>query len=282
MNLELARTFLEIAACGSFARAAARLNVAQTTVSARIRLLEAELGGPLFVRNRSGAALTEAGRQFVRHATILMQLWERARHEVSAPEGTRGVVGVGAEPSLWKPFLLRWLVAMQSQAGDLAVRCRVDLAENLLGQVRTGVLDVAVTYAPQLLPGLKVELLFEEHLVLVRTPGAPDDDAHFVYVDWGKEFATQHDAAFPHRANPRLLVGLGPLALDYMLEAGGVGYFRLGAAKPHLDEGTLERVEGAPDFVYPAYAVYAEATLSEGTIVAVEQLRRAAAEISRS
>jgi hypothetical protein len=46
MNIELAKTFLEIVATGSFIRASERLNVGQTTVSARIRLLEQELGRP--------------------------------------------------------------------------------------------------------------------------------------------------------------------------------------------------------------------------------------------
>ena len=50
MDIELARTFIEIVSTGSFIRASERLNVAQTTVSARIRSLEQQLGRPLFIR----------------------------------------------------------------------------------------------------------------------------------------------------------------------------------------------------------------------------------------
>ncbi|WP_244493967.1 helix-turn-helix domain-containing protein [Mesorhizobium sp. Root172] len=63
MDVELARSFLEIVSSGSFIRASRRLNVAQTTVSARIRSLEQQLGRPLFVRNKGGASLTPAGEQ---------------------------------------------------------------------------------------------------------------------------------------------------------------------------------------------------------------------------
>lgn len=280
MNLELARTFLEIATCGSFARAAERLNVAHTTVSARVRLLEEHLGGALFVRSKSGAALTSAGRQFLRHATILVQLWERARHEVAAPDGTDGVVAVGAELSLWNPLLLQWLTSMRRNAAALAVRCRVDLPESLLGQVLTGVLDIAVTYVPQHRPGLRIEPLIEEHLVLVQTPGTSGDDADYIYVDWGPQFSARHDAAFPYRSNPRLLVGLGPLALDYMLQNGGMGYFRLGTVRGHLASDRLERVKNAPEFVYPAYAIYVEGAQSEGLATALRELRSTAAEPS--
>ena len=67
MDIELARTFLEIVSTGSFIKAADRLHVAQTTVSARVRLLEQQLGRPLFVRNKAGASLTPAGEQFLRY-----------------------------------------------------------------------------------------------------------------------------------------------------------------------------------------------------------------------
>ena len=60
MDIDRARTFLEIVHTGSFLKAADRLHVTQTTVSARIRTLEEELGRRLFDRNRNGATLTAA------------------------------------------------------------------------------------------------------------------------------------------------------------------------------------------------------------------------------
>ena len=58
MDIDQARTFLAIAAHGSFLGAAKRLYVTQSTVSARVQTLETELKARLFVRNRSGATLT--------------------------------------------------------------------------------------------------------------------------------------------------------------------------------------------------------------------------------
>ena len=113
MDTELARTFLAVVAAGSFVRAAERLNLSQTAVSARVRSLEEQLRRPLFVRNKTGASLTPAGEQFLRHAPALVQLWERARHAVAVPPGRRAVLAVGAELSLWDPLLLRWLLWMR-------------------------------------------------------------------------------------------------------------------------------------------------------------------------
>ena len=71
MDIELARTFLEIVKTRSFVRAAEQLNLSQTAVSARIRALEEQLGRPLFTRNKNGASLTPAGEQFLRYAPMV-------------------------------------------------------------------------------------------------------------------------------------------------------------------------------------------------------------------
>jgi DNA-binding transcriptional LysR family regulator len=259
MDIALARTFLEIVASGSFVRAAERLHVTQTAVSVRVQSLEELLGRKLFVRNKSGATLTPAGEQFLRYAPILVQVWERARHQVAIPPGVRAVVAVAGELALWNPFLLDWLVWMRRSAPQLAVRTQVGLAEALMTQIAEGVIDIAVLYAPQHRPGLKIEKLMEEKLVLVSTPPRKGKHAaDYVYVDWGPEFAAHHNLSFPDLANPGTYVGLGPLGLQFILKAGGSGYFRLNAARPYLRTGRLRLVRGAPEFMYPVYAVYSE------------------------
>ena len=68
MDIDLARTFLAVVDSGSFVEAANRVNVTQSTVSARIRSLEELIGKSLFERSKAGAALTPSGYQFQRHA----------------------------------------------------------------------------------------------------------------------------------------------------------------------------------------------------------------------
>lgn len=262
MDIDRARTFLEIIHCGSFQGAADRLNVTQTTVSARIRTLEAEVGRPLFVRNRTGAKLTPAGREFERYAQSMVQIWERARHQLAVPEGKTGVVALGGELSLWNPLLLDWLVWMRKTWRQTGIRAHVGMPDQLIEQLRTGVLDIAVLYAPRLLLGFTVRLLQEEQLVMVRSTagGVEDGDPpDYVHVDWGPQFASGSGQPADAHGEPGLMVGLGPLGLSYILRTGGSGYFRRGAALPHIESGELELVEGAPEFTYPVYAVYADA-----------------------
>jgi DNA-binding transcriptional LysR family regulator len=279
MDINLARTFLEIVASGSFVRAAASLHVTQTAVSARVKALEELLGRKVFVRNKAGASLTPAGEQFLRHATTLVQVWERARQQVAVPPGRRAVVTVGCETSLWEPLLLDWLLWMRGAAPQLALRTRVGLAPELLNQVAEGSLDVAVVYAPRQQPGLRVELLIEEKLVLVTTAadGRVPKLADYVYVDWGPEFAAQHSLAYPQLSNPVVSASLGPLGREYLLAAGGSGYFRFDVVRQHLASGRLHRVRGAPEFLYPAYAVYAAGAEAQALAPALAGLRHVAA-----
>lgn len=258
MDIVAARTFLEIVKTGSFVRAAANLNITQTAVSARVRVLEEQLDRQLFTRNKAGAKLTPAGDQFLRYATTLVQVWERARHDVAMPVGRENVVTIGGEHSLWNPLLLNWLIWMRSECPEVAIRAQIDVPERLIDQVQEGVVDLAVLYAPPHRTGIVAELLLDEALVAVTTdPGrhetSPEDH---VFVDWGVEFRANHHTAFPNAPSPVLSVNHGPLALDYILAVGGSGYFRMEAARPHLEAGRLHLVPGKPRFSYSIYAVY--------------------------
>jgi hypothetical protein len=73
-----------------------------------------------------------------------------------------------------------------------------------------------------------------------RTARLPRPDI-YIYLDWGSEFALQHGMAFADLSNSGVTVGLGPLGLDYLLAAGGAGYFRLDVLRPRLASGRLYR-----------------------------------------
>lgn len=257
MDIELARTFLEIVSTGSFIRAADQLNVGQTTVSARIRTLEQLLGRPLFVRNKGGATLTPAGEQFLRYAPTFVQLWQRTRQQVAVPPGHSAVLTVASEVSLWQPLLLDWVIWMRRSLPDIAVRAHVDVPADLINQVASGLIDAAIMYAPQHRPGLIIDLLMEEELVLVATDSENDgiDDANYINVDWGPDFALHHGVSFPEVA-PALFSNLGPLALTYLLAEGGSAYLRKSAAQPYIATGQFHLVPGSPQFSYPVYVVY--------------------------
>ena len=280
MDIEIARTFLAITSAGSFARAAEGLHVTQTTVTARIKSLEEQLGRSLFIRNKAGARLTPAGREFIKYATSLVQIWERARQQVAIPPGRRAIASVGGELSLWTPLLLNWLLCMRKEHPDIALRTHVDLPERLLDKVQTGILDIALIYEPRKRPGVRIELLLEERLIAVSTdPGTTEiGNSGYVYVDWGQQFSTHYDHAFPHLRDTDMHIGLGPLALRYVLAMGGSGYFRARAVKPYLEEGRLHRVTDTPEFAYSVYLAISEHADADVTGVIQDTLVKASSD----
>lgn len=279
MDVNAARTFLEVVKTGSFVGAAANLNLTQTAVSARIRVLEDQLDCPMFIRNKSGAKLTPAGEQFLRFATTLVQVWDRARQAVALPPGRETVVTLGAELSLWTPLLHHWLLWMRRECPEFAVSALIDTSDQLMDRVQDGSLDVALLYAAPSRPGVVAELLFEEKLVLVQATAADraltaEDHVH---IDWGPQFAASYQAAFPDRPSAVMSISYGPLALDYILAVGGSGYFRQGFIRSHLEEGRLALVPGSPEFSYSAYVVHS-ASADPGTMARVRAgLKTAAA-----
>lgn len=281
MDTELARTFLAVIAGGSFVAAAERLHVTQSTVSVRIQRLEETLGAELFARNKAGTTLTPAGRQFRRHALLLTRTVEQARQEIGIVSGFSATLTVGGRIGLWEDLLLRWLPIFAQLAPDVAVRALIGFEGDLMEALIDGRADIGVMYTPQARPGLTIELLLEERLVMVSTrvnpPAEPDRD--YVYVDWGPEFFGQHTLAFPNFGGAALTVNIGWLALERILKFGGSGYFPARMLREHEVAGRLHRIPGAPEFRLPAYLCFPAQVEDCGPLaLALDTIRRVAAE----
>lgn len=259
MNLDHIWTFLEVADTGSFNRAARNLNVTQSTVSARIKSLEENFGHALLTRGHAGCELTAAGHQLRQYAVGIQRLWQKSHQAVTLRPGFRSVLAIGAQVSLWERLVLDWIAWMREKVPDVALRVEADYSSSQMRQLADGLLDIGVMYQPRHTPGLVVEKLLEENLVLVATddrevsPGWIED---YVFVDWGDVFLTEHAEAFPQMETAAVAVGLGALGLQYILKYGGSGYFPLRVVQPLIDEGRLYRLAGAPMVRRPAYVVY--------------------------
>jgi LysR family transcriptional regulator, flagellar master operon regulator len=274
MDIDQARTFLAIAAHGSFLEAARRIHVTQSTVSARIRNLESELGVRLFARNRSGATLTAAGRRFLPHAKTLVLTVEQARHDVGLASRYRGTLRVGGRIALWEAFLPAWVGWMRRTTPDVSIRSEIGFEEDLMRRLVEGTLDIGIMYTPSHLPGLIVEHLFDETLVLVSTDSDrrwPGDD--YVYVEWGPGFYARHRESYPDLAQPPQVVNIGWLGVQLILANGGACFLPMRMARPLIASGKLHEVMSAPQFPLPAYMVFPRESESDLLQQAVEGLR---------
>lgn len=268
MDIELAKTFLDIVRSGSLIATAERLHVTQTAVTARVKSLESQLGCQLLVRNRAGASLTPEGERFVSYASQIVQLWENAKYDVPLPEAKTDTVAIGGEMALWSPLLLNWIADLRTSFESLAIHVETGMASSLIDRVHNGVLDIAVVYRPEYLPGLKIEQLLEEKLVMVSAV-SPEP---YIYVDWGPAYEKQHDAVFPGKRRAGLSIDFGLLALEYLLQNSGTGYFRARVVQRYIEEKKLFPVPNAPEFTYPIFAIYRDSDKAETVRLAIQSL----------
>lgn len=278
MDIDQARTFLAITTRGSFLEAGRHLHLTQSTVSARIARLEEELGARLFKRDRSGASLTPAGHRFLDYAKRLVLTADQARDEVGLPERYRASIRIGGRIALWEGFLPRWVGWMRERATDVVIRSEIGFEEDLMRRVIEGTLEIGLMYTPSHSPGVLVEHLFDEVLVLVST--RPDDarpGEDYVYIEWGPGFYAQHAQGYPDLERPPQIANIGWLGIQLILANGGSCFLPARMAAPFIASGQLYRVADSPQYILPAYMVYSRDSDSPVLGQALDGLRELAA-----
>ncbi|MEV0562314.1 LysR substrate-binding domain-containing protein [Dactylosporangium sp. NPDC050588] len=167
--------FVTVAEERNFSRAAQRLRVVQSGVSAAIRALERELGTPLFERTSQRVALTDAGMALLPAARATIDAAQAARDAVDEVRGgLRGTVRIGTLISVGfvdLPGLLGQFRA-EHPGVDLRMRAAPTGSAGLARALLDGELDVAfLSLAGRPPAGLSVRVLVAEPIVAVLPAG---------------------------------------------------------------------------------------------------------------
>ncbi len=174
MQLHQLRYVVTLAEEHQFVRAAARLHVAQPSISAAVRALEAELGAPLFDRSRQGAALTAAGEAFVPWARQVLADCDAGVAAVEALGGLqRGRVTLGATPSLTTTLLPGVLAGFRRDHPGVDLVVPETGSGDLVVSLERGLVDVALIILPVAGSWLETRPLGEEELVVAVPAGHP-------------------------------------------------------------------------------------------------------------
>ena len=174
MEIHQLRYFVAVAEEGSFSRAAAKVRVAQPSLSQQIRKLEAEVGQPLFDRLPRSVVLTEAGRCFIEYARqILASIGDARRCVDSLRNETAGGLAVGAIPTIAPYILPELVVKFQSDYPAVKLEIVEDVTEGITRRIESGELDVALASTCQPSPALRREFLSHEPLLALLPEGHP-------------------------------------------------------------------------------------------------------------
>jgi DNA-binding transcriptional LysR family regulator len=253
MELRHLEYFLAVADTRSFTRAAQRLHVVQSGVSATIKALERELGSALFTRSSQEVALTPAGRAFLPRARETL---ESARAAVDAVQRTQdtlyGTITVGTLTSINLVDLPGLLTALRARHPGVNVRLRDSLAGSagLVRELRDGSLDIAFLSLPGPLPAdLSTRLVDVRPLALYVPASHPlagsgpvklAQLAEFPFIDSPPGFGNRimTDAAF----------AAAGLEREIRLEVADIGtaeeYIRQGLGIGFLSEFLITATEG--------------------------------------
>jgi DNA-binding transcriptional LysR family regulator len=214
LDLRKLRYFVAVAEELNFRRAAQRLHLAQPVLSRQIRALEKELHARLFTRDSTGTQLTEAGRQLLADAELLLANAEAARVRVAqAAQGTVTFT-VGFMPGLTVTEPVRALGAAHP---DISVEVLRTDWTNQISVLHDGRADIGYVRMPVELTGLQSSLLFTEPRVAVlpashRLAGKEKVSIH----DLADEHLLQHPQAVPewHAVATELRAGPRPSFVD--------------------------------------------------------------------
>jgi LysR family transcriptional regulator, cyn operon transcriptional activator len=174
MELRHLRYFDAVAETLNFTRAAERLHVTQSTLSHQIKQLEDELGTPLFDRGGKQVRLTEAGEVLRSHMTPALEQIDLGLQALRAPgEAITGSIRLGTTPSFNTRMVPLCVATLLNSYPGIAVSVEELAAGQILKRLRSGHLDLAVSYPPAEGSDLWFEALYKEELRLVVGVGHP-------------------------------------------------------------------------------------------------------------
>ncbi len=201
MDLHQLRVFQVAAGLGGFTRAGEQLRLSQSTVSQHVKLLEEEMGCPLFLRAGKRVVLTEAGN-------VLLQYAERIFRDVKNAEmavreiGTlkRGTVRLGVGPTTLTYRLPHVLGDYVRRFPKIELIVLSGTTEFLMEALRTENLDLAIVMPTPAHTGFSVTPLGNEELVIVlnrehrlasKRTLEPADLGSLRFILYGKHTAMQ-------------------------------------------------------------------------------------------
>ncbi|MFI2199874.1 LysR family transcriptional regulator [Streptomyces sp. NPDC020192] len=174
MDSRYLRALVAVADNGGISAAAHALGYAQSSVSAQLKRLEADLGVSVLVRAGTGAALTEAGHRLLPYAREALALEERMRR---AARGDRTRLRIGAQESLAHVWVPEVLAALEYGAGgpDTGADVVLTVAQrrSLERSFAAGELDLVFQYDNGVRAVGPSAVVGHDRTVLVAAPGHP-------------------------------------------------------------------------------------------------------------
>jgi DNA-binding transcriptional LysR family regulator len=159
MNLRFVEAFYWVATLKSVSRAAEKLFLTQSAMSARVAALEEELGVLLLDRRDKQFRLTVAGTRFVSYAQKLMELQREVKTQLGAAQEQSVAIRIGAIESVLHSWLIPWIAQLRQEQPALELELTVETTPVLMDQIQRGAQDIVFAALPASGDGVRTKAL---------------------------------------------------------------------------------------------------------------------------
>jgi len=195
MNIRQIETFLCVAECASFRRAAEQLHRSQSAVSVHVQQLEEELGVPLFDRTTRRVIVTAEGRTLlIRCKSVMADLYAVAQELREESGLRRGRVSIGTAPSISTHRLPPIIAAYQAAYPGVKLELHEAFAKGMYEHVLERVTDFAVGPRVEGLKDFDIVTVLKDPIVAILPPD---------YRLRGSTIGLKEVAAQPHLSMPK-------------------------------------------------------------------------------
>ena len=258
MQIELLDTFLDLVDTRSFHRSAERLAITQSTVSARVQVLEQAIGARLFSRSRAGTQLTTEGLKFLPHARGLRHAWTEAQRSV-APAGDAAVsLRIGIQHDLAAGRIGNWMAAFRKALPDCAFYIEPDYSIQMCQDVAKGALDYAIIFSPQPQPDLHFASVGEVMYHLISSTGQRRADlsaARYIRASYAPAFDAAHAQALPEMSATPFASGQEAAVAGLLQSLGGAAFVLDRTAATLIETGKFTAVTDVEPISQPVYVM---------------------------
>ena len=174
MEFRQLKSFLVVAETLNFSRAAKKLHLAQSSVSAQIQALEESLGTPLFERASRRVWLTDAGKKLQGYARKIVEMTDEIKSDINRHDNSHGSLVIRM-PETLATSRMPWVVERFHERYPMVELRFINCSDQELKQeLNSGRLDLAFLIIDSLaIGGVNHEMLWSEELVLAASPSHP-------------------------------------------------------------------------------------------------------------
>lgn len=273
MDIRFYETFIAVAKTRHFGQAALQMHISQSTVSSRIKQLEAYHDTSLFLRIRNNVTLTSAGERLVAHAELISSTSMKAKLELSLEKGKTHQIKIAATPNVWDAYLHRTLSNVSDKFEKYSLIADFQSKDQLKLNLLHGTLDIAFSFDPIISTSILSNKICDVTLGLFHTNiGEEGSTFKYIHVDWGGGFSMAQNTLLGQDVIPSMRTSSCSIALNYMMRNKSAAYLPLRGMQPQIAGGMFSQNTKVKVWQQAVYLNYSENNLFDEVITFFKEI----------